>query len=62
MTTILVWMLVFRYDVASRQASDTIVIDNLPTLEECQRVQQVLKSDSGYTARSRCIQVTKVKM
>lgn len=55
MTTILVWMLVFRYDVATRQASDTIVIDNLPTLEECQRVQQVLKSDSGHTARSRCI-------
>ena len=62
MTTILVWVLIFRYDVATRQASDTIVIDNLPTLEECQRVQQVLTQNHEITSRSRCIQVTKVKM
>lgn len=61
MSTIIVWVLVIVYHPGS-SATTSVVIDNIATVQECERARELLKElgDTSYV-RSRCIQLTKVK-
>ncbi len=44
MNTIFVWMLVLHFNT-NMYSAHTVVIDNISSLEECVRVQQILKNN-----------------
>lgn len=58
MSTIYVWVLVI-YMSGGRDGGPTM-IDNISTMQECQRVSQVIR-ESYLVDSTRCIQVQKVK-
>lgn len=58
MSTIYVWVLVI-YMSGGRDGGPTM-IDNISTMQECQRVSQVIR-ESYLVNSTRCIQVQKVK-
>lgn len=58
MSTIYVWVLVI-YMSGGRDGGPTM-IDNISTMQECQRVSQVIR-ESYLIESTRCIQVQKVK-
>ncbi len=60
MSAFFVWILLVRFDPGSTNAT-SIVIDNITTAEECERVRKVVVDMRTYTVSTRCIQVQKVK-
>jgi hypothetical protein len=59
MTTISVWVLfVWMY---GGYGGGPTVIDNIATIQECQRVSVLIKDIYGHKAESFCLEVRKVK-
>jgi hypothetical protein len=61
MSAFFVWVLVVQIHSGSSTAT-TVTIDNIATLEECQRVGKVMRDNATSSSiRSLCMQVKKVK-
>lgn len=61
MTTYLAWILIIHYCAGSSCAA-TVVIDNIASREECERVQTLARTTTGTVySTSRCIEVRRVK-
>lgn len=60
MTTITVWLLISLSSRAYNQRPVTLV-ERFATVEECQRVQELVKNYPEATGITRCIQATVVK-
>jgi hypothetical protein len=61
MNTIAVWILVMTFSPgANRTGANVIVIDNIATAAECQRLAKVIDVNQ-LGQRSHCVQAIKVK-
>jgi hypothetical protein len=62
MNTIAVWILIITFGGSSSSTPRSrFLIDNIATLEECQRLAKVIMPDPGYFEGARCVQAIKVK-
>jgi hypothetical protein len=62
MTTITVWLLISIGGWAgSSAATPNVLVERFATVEECQRVAEVIKQSLANNSTLRCIQATVIK-
>lgn len=60
MNTVLIWLLV-SLPTPSRQAQDAVnVVERFATVQECQRVENIIRDSVKQQLKLRCIQATVV--